>query len=392
MDKISMKKNILWIYNRPLNPEVGGTERITHLISEGLKERGYNTFGILQLFKDSGSIIYQGEEIPDLYTFLQKHQIDIIINQIGYDDWLLKKFLEKGGDKWKKEGGKIITCLHFDPKPTSDYYLFKSQLIKNFQSHINLLKSLLLYPYYKKRQERKLGHIYNFLYDSSDAFVTLSKTHFPYFKKLTKRSEYIKLHAINNPLTFPDISRETDLSSKKKQILVCSRMTEYQKRISIVLKVWKRLYKKEVAKDWELIIVGDGPDLDFYKSFSKKHQLKRIHFEGQQSPEKYYNEASIFLMTSVGIEGWGLTITESLQRGVVPIVMNTASVYSEIINTNYNGILTKKKSLTSFTNAIYYLVTNKTILKQMQLNALNSSNKFRGEIILNKWELLLKDI
>lgn len=37
-------------------------------------------------------------------------------------------------------------------------------------------------------------------------------------------------------------------------------------------------------------------------------------------------------MTS-SAEGWGLTLTESLQRGVVPVVMNSSPVFSEIIET-----------------------------------------------------------
>ena len=74
---------------------------------------------------------------------------------------------------------------------------------------------------------------------------------------------------------------------------------------------------------WNLKIVGAGEDYDYYKEYIEKHIIERISLEGQQSPEPYYEEAKIFLMTSK-MEGWGLTLTESLQRGVVPIVFNTS--------------------------------------------------------------------
>ncbi|WP_321020348.1 hypothetical protein [Bacteroides sp.] len=52
-----------------------------------------------------GSITYESEFITDLYSFLCKHQVDIVINQIAYDKWLLDVFLKKGGEQWHREKG-----------------------------------------------------------------------------------------------------------------------------------------------------------------------------------------------------------------------------------------------------------------------------------------------
>lgn len=90
--------NVLWIYNLPLIPEAGGTERITSLVSRGLTLHGHQCLGILVFNERTGSITYDSEFITDLYSFLCKHQVDIVINQIAYDKWLLDVFLKKGGE------------------------------------------------------------------------------------------------------------------------------------------------------------------------------------------------------------------------------------------------------------------------------------------------------
>lgn len=380
---------ILWIYNQPLIPEAGGTERITSLVSKGLTERGHKCLGILVFNETEQSMIYDDKPVVDLYSFLKVNKVDIIINQIAYAKWLLEAFLANGGDRWYSEGGKIISCLHFDPKSTSSLYYLKSIRNKSLRTYINIAKAFLLYPYYAARQDKETGDTLNWIYDHSDWYVTLSERHFPYFKKVTGRKEYNKLTAINNPLTFETIATKDSLEKKEKMILVCSRMDEYQKRISLVLKAWEQLLKTDASSGWELKIIGTGPDLDIYKEYVRKKNLKRISFDGRQSPEPYYDKASIFLMTSCGIEGWGLTITESIQKGVVPVVMNTCPVYSDIIDHCYNGYLTKGSDLTSFVSYIKTLMTDERRLHAMQLNALESARHFTLSKTMEKWKRIL---
>lgn len=382
---------ILWIYNLPLIPEAGGTERITSLIAKGLSQRGHKCLGILEFKEGSTQMVYEGHNVEDLYEFLKEYKVDVIINQIAYSRWLLRYFLERGGAKWHAEGGKIISCLHFDPKPTSDLYLFKSKRDKKFRDYINIAKAFLLKSYYRKRQEKRTGITYNWVYDNSDHYITLSATHFPYFRQVTQRDEYQKLTAINNPLTFDDISTDEILNEKKKVVLVCSRMDEYQKRISLILRAWKKLQSDPIAADWTLNIIGDGPDLEFYKSYANKKRLKNICFEGRQSPEPYYREADIFLMTSTGIEGWGLTLTESLQRGVVPVVMNTCPVYSDIITDGYNGFLTQD-NVADLMSHVLMLMKEQEQLRKMQRNALSSASRFTLDKTMMKWGSILNKL
>lgn len=378
---------ILWIYNMPLRPEAGGTERITSLVAKGLSMQGHECMDIL-VFNQDGKITYHDETVDNVYQFLIENNVDIVINQIAYSKWLLADFLAKGGDRWHKEGGKIISCLHFDPCNPSYIQLLRSKEKLSLRNWLQIIKHALLSHYYRHKKEFDEGIIYNYIYDNSDALVILSQRHLPYMRKVMKRQNYGKITAINNPLTFPNIATTEDLDKKRKTILVCARMSEYHKRISLVLKAWKILQHQGVTQDWILKLVGDGPDLNRYKKLVEKNCLDNVVFYGQQNPLPFYQEASILLLTS-SAEGWGLTITEGLQNGVVPVVMNSSPVYTEIIENNCNGFLTANNNIASLAEYCRILMTDSRRLHRMQINAMVSSKKFDIKKTLNLWEQIL---
>jgi glycosyltransferase involved in cell wall biosynthesis len=88
-------------------------------------------------------------------------------------------------------------------------------------------------------------------------------------------------------------------------------------------------------------------------------------------------------------EGWGLTLTESLERGVVPVVMDSSEVFKEIITNGENGILVKNKDIDAYTDAILYLINNDEVLKKMSVKALESEHRFTLNKALDLWEQVL---
>lgn len=50
--------SILWIYDKPIDPHAGGTERATHLVMTALAERGYPTAGFLVVQQDPPHAIH----------------------------------------------------------------------------------------------------------------------------------------------------------------------------------------------------------------------------------------------------------------------------------------------------------------------------------------------
>jgi glycosyltransferase involved in cell wall biosynthesis len=380
--------NIAWIYNKSLHVSIGGTERTTMLAIEMLQRIGHNSYAFIIINEKDGLFSFEGNPINDLYTFLKEKEIDIAINQIGYSIELLKPFLENGGKKWQEEGGKIITYMHFDPRMPSNLDYFLSIENKTITDYLVICKLFLFNRYYKTKERNEYAHIYRYLYDNSDMYVTLSPTHFPYLKSLLNLESYDKLYAINNTLTFDGISSPDILHKKEKTVLLVARLSETHKRISAAIKVWERISKNNKYDEWQFKIVGTGADMERYKRYVKKHKIERISFEGEQNPEPYYRSASIFLMTSPA-EGWGLTLTESFQRGVVPVVMNSSPVFSEIIEDGKSGILVKDNNIREFQEAIEKLMSDKQLRLGMGKNCLDRAKLFNKESTTKKWENII---
>ena len=98
--------------------------------------------------------------------------------------------------------------------------------------------------------------------------------------------------------------------------------------------------------------------------------------------------AKIFLMTSER-EGWGLTITEAMQRGVVPVAFDTTSAFHDIITDGENGFLVKEGELKTFASKIEQLASNEQLWQDMAEKALVSANRFSLDRIINEWEKII---
>ena len=381
-------KTILWIYSKPLNPEAGGTERITSLVQRGLTKAGYNCMDILVLDTSNNRNVYHDEEIKDIYGFLKGNNVDVVINQWGQLPGFLQYFLDNGGKQWHNEGGRIISCLHFHPAPPTLYHNFAVKWHKTCHDYYVMLKARLFAEYYARQDQQRVGEAYRWVYDHSDAFVMLSESFRKYIVKAMGVEDDSKLVAINNPLSFEDTADENILQQKDNVILVVSRMYEWHKRISICLKVWKELSVKASMQDWRMVVVGTGDDLPMYQQYVEQHDIRNVSFEGQQSPKRYYEKARIFLMTSER-EGWGLTITEAMQHGVVPVAMDTTTAFHDIITDGQNGFLVKDGAMNDFIKRIELLVNDNELWQSIAKNALSSANRFCLEKIAKEWGNIL---
>lgn len=141
-------------------------------------------------------------------------------------------------------------------------------------------------------------------------------------------------------------------------------------------------------KRWTLKFVGEGPDLERYKKYVKDNGIDNAIFYGQQNPLPFYEEASVLLLTS-SAEGWGLVLTEALQNGAVPVVMNSSPVYSDIIDNSYNGYLTPDGNIKVFARHLKSLLTDSRRMNVMQHNALVSAHKFTIDKTIDQWEAIL---
>lgn len=222
----------------------------------------------------------------------------------------------------------------------------------------------------------------------SDKFIVLSPSYIDPFSSLYEVTTD-KMEAIGNPLSFKKCASQYEIANKAKEILIVSRLEESQKRISMAIIAWSKI--ENLYSEWNLKIVGSGNDEEMYRKLVDKLKLEHVQFEGWQSPERYYEKASIFLMTS-SIEGWPMTVLEAQQKGCIPIVMDSFSAIHDIIESGYNGIIVNNGSINEMVDAIQHLISNPQERYLMANNAVESSDKFSTEIIGHKWLSLYRSL
>lgn len=158
------------------------------------------------------------------------------------------------------------------------------------------------------RNNQMANHLNN--YNRSDKYVFLAKSFMDEYQSISGIEDKAnKFYAINNPLTYQYFYDMDKFENKKKEVLYVGRIYEYPKRISYVLRIWKIIESNPELSDWNLKIVGDGPDMDTSKQLSRKLSLQRVIFEGFKDPKPFYTESAIFMMTSAS-EGFGMTLVE----------------------------------------------------------------------------------
>lgn len=387
ISNITGMNTIAFLYDSPLRPEVGGTERATKLVMDELASRGYKTIGLIHATRKNPDEYYHNGVKISLKNFLADNNIDIVINQIAFHYWLLESFLRNGGLEWQKKGGKIISFMHLDPTPAPKKKVkryFDDWSQKTIIGKIKRICFILTLPWFNHKIDSEYKSSLKYLYQNSDKYVLMSRSFSGIFRKLAGLEDVSKLAYITNMLTFPEIEKPSILESKDKSVLIVARLDDEQKNISFMIDVWNKIKNHH---GYTLHILGSGDDEMLLKNKAKG--VQDIVFEGQKSPLDFYRKSRIFMMASPR-EGWGLTLTESLQNGVVPVVLNTSTVFKDIIENKSNGFLADKKSC--FIDCVKLLLTNDVVRNRMAINGLTSSERFSKQSVGDNWENLIKEL
>ncbi|WP_303070944.1 glycosyltransferase [Bacteroides nordii] len=384
--------NILFLYLSTIDPEKGGVQRVTNVLSDYFESSGHSVF-YLSLLKNSINISKRQSFLPDAKQlisqdnicyfkyFLIENKIDIVINQGG----LLHPISELAYFS-KSCNVKLISVIH--STPLGDIKNFRYAYF-NRGANIPFLKILSTIPAINYLlcllYRLKYHSFYKKLYDQSDAVLLLSlkfKKEFLsfFFRKIDDK----KLRAIANPCSYN--TNSYSLMQKKKKLLYVGRVNFKQKRVDLLLQIWKLVCYKFL--DWELDIVGGGPELEQAKELAKSLKLININFHGFSDPVSFYKEASIFCMTS-SYEGFGMVLTEAMHYGVVPVAFHSFLSVDDIIDNGKNGVLIKPFNLLSYASALEQLMSNTNFRSDLALNAINKSKEFSIDKIGSIWDNLL---
>lgn len=198
----------------------------------------------------------------------------------------------------------------------------------------------------------------------------------------------IDCKVIYNPLSF-----ECDIKSScnVKNIIFVGRLMEQQKGLDLLIETFNIVHK--VKEDWNLTIVGDGPDKENLINNIKKYNLQNnVILAGQSDNVKeHYLDSSIFVSTSRW-EGFGLVITEAMECGL-PVAAFDNSGPKEIINKpNINGILVGNHDIAKLANEIIKLIEDDEKRKNMSLESIKRAKDFSADYIIKQWNEIIEKL
>lgn len=375
--------NILYI-TPSLDPNRGGVERATWLISRYLEKHNNNVFfayhtADYELIQESHkmrfSLEWSAEETNEAFiSFIKENCIDILINQNTHTPNLMStiRYIKK------EKLCKIIYCIHQAP----DYLKYtKEPILKRIKTWLFTIKNKKSYRIMRDKE----------LYENADKVVLLSKSFIDDYTRINELKNDNKIIAIPNPLSFPTNIKEEEIKEKENKVLIIARLEEKQKNIKSALRIWD-IVNKSIQHNWKLTLAGHGEDEKMILDYANELQLQNFEFIGKTNDaQKHFKQASIFMMTS-HYEGFGMTLTEALQNACIPIAYNTYNAVSDIIENNYNGFIIPPYNEKEYAQKIIELISDSNKRTKIQHNALKSSSKFNISDIGTLWLQLIQKL
>ena len=188
------------------------------------------------------------------------------------------------------------------------------------------------------------------------------------------------------------LRKKLKLDKDSINIIYVGRLAE-EKNVDLLLDGHKKIVKENNKVN--LIIVGDGPDIDKYKEKSKKLGIdKNVIFTGKVPWEEvplYYHLGKMFATASKS-ETQGLTVIEAMAAGITPICIDDESFRNTVVD-DLNGKIFFSEE--EYVDIVLDLIKNTKKLdrlsKQARINAETHSSKFYAEQALVVYNIAIKN-
>ena len=391
-----MMKTIFIIWVERLNVLRGGVHRIIHILLEYLPKYGYEVHYLYTTdnYRTFHHYLAENEDEEIFLSELRQYLLDYHCRLLIGQDAGLSSRLSSMIHKWNIPNMKYITEYHnsillIEKVLSKHYWRLTIRNGNSFTSRFLAVLRFMFYPIWLHSCRKSV--VQNFLanYTVANRLVILSKFELPVIKNRV-HADISKCIVINNPLSWRKIEDASILSKKKKEVLIVSRLYNPEKRIDSALHIWQILERRGFV-DWTLRIVGTGVHEEYLKNLTGKLNLRQVRFEGRQDPYPYYLTASLFMMTST-VEGWGLTLTESMQTGTVPLAFDSYPALHDIITDGYDGCIVEEGNLEAYADRMEQLMIHKDERERIARNGLESCKRFEINKIINQWVDLIKSL
>lgn len=402
--------NIAFLYNWPVNEFTGGVGIVTKVLAKEMQNHGHRVIFIAPVTQEEKArnaslleslgmnqdtypyvapqyYVDAGMDLESIVTetirILNQNMIDMVIAQDL--DPLEIDIISKLPDGYVK----IIT-KHNQPFEAFDFTrnVFKSYQAKTLSKKI-WKQIVLACPFLGQMRQKQLNErLYKKATSSADRLCLLSSGFVTRLLRFMPNLDKRKICYINNPNTFS--TKVEDVHHKENLVIIVCRLMESMKNVTDFMRAWKMV--ELCHPGWKAEVVGDGKDMQMLKEQSQILDLHSLTFVGYHSDvESYYKRAKMICVTS-WYEGWGMTITEGMANGCVPIVYDTYEAIRDIFDDEVSGLTIKSCKPQELFEKLNNLMNDSTQLNLLSNNAIEKVKQFSPDKIVENWERLYKEI
>ena len=256
--------------------------------------------------------------------------------------------------------------------------------------------------FFDKSSKKILAYLTDFYCNqtATELIVPTKKTH-DLFKKKYKFTKNVHIipTGIEIERFYPENNNKKEVNEIKKSlnieeddfvILSVGRLAK-EKSTDFLIEAQAKILKTHKAK---LLIVGDGPDSDRFKSLASKLNIEsNVIFTGKVSWDSiplYYQIANVFATAST-TETQGLTVIEAM-ASAIPVVAIDDESFNTVIENGSNGYLFKNKN--QYMDYVKELIDNKDRVKQFgekaKIDSEPYSSVYFGKKVLEVYDVAIQ--
>ena len=317
-----------------------------------------------------------------LSEFITVNRIEVVINACMISE-RINRVVEQ---MRRKVSVPVISVLHYSPVMTP-----RKSLAENTGSIIKRGLKFMGWPVYERMAYRKYLRTMQRGGRVSDIVVVLCPDYIDKVHNILGTTGLPARGVVSIPNSVaPSALGDAEGIRREKRIVYCGRLWEHTKRVSRVLQIWQRT--APLFPDWQLDLVGDGPNMERYRRYVEKRKLRGVNFIGYTAnPREYMKRGSILLLTS-DREGMVLVVPEAEAEGCVPVIYNSFDSAKYMIKHGEDGLLIPPFDEDEFIRGLHQLMQSPQELERMSRNAVENIVKFSPSVILDKWEALFDSL
>lgn len=194
-----------------------------------------------------------------------------------------------------------------------------------------------------------------------------------------------KFTTVSNPINTDLFSNNKE--EKKDQIIYYGRLSK-EKNIELLIQAFSLLIKKEEYKDYNILIIGSGPDEKNIRELAinllPEKNYKFISHLKQEELINYIAESKISVVPSKLYETFGLTVIEALLCGTVPLVSDIGALKNTVDKTF--GYSFENNNVDDLLEKIVYILSNYNLIletiesKEEEILAFSSLENYKNEL------------